>query len=275
MNTTMNAQVPFATPVAGARPAPFYRPVGREIEVFEHAFRNRLPLLLKGPTGAGKSRLVEAMAARLDLALYTVGCHEETSAVDLIGRYLIKGDDTVWQDGPVTRAVREGALVYIDEIAEARPDTIVALHSLTDHRRALFVERTGETLHAPDRFMLVASYNPGYQGIARELKASTKQRFVCLTFDYPAPALEKEIVTIESGVDASSAEKLVRLAGRIRNLAELGLPETASTRLLVSAGRLIAQGLPPRAACDSAVLQPLTDDPDTLRALRDLVALIF
>lgn len=259
----------------GAQTAIYYEAIADEVVVFEHAYRNRLPLLLKGPTGCGKSRLVEHMARRLELPLFTVGCHEETSAVDLVGRFLIRGAETVWQDGPVTRAVREGAIVYIDEIAEARPDTIVALHSLTDHRRALYIDRTGESLQAPDQFMLVASYNPGYQGFGRELKASTRQRFVSIAFDYPGPDLEARIVRHESGCDEKTAERLVRLASKIRNLVELGLTETASTRLLVHAARLIQQGLPPRAACDSALLQPLSDERDTLRALRDLTALIF
>lgn len=254
---------------------PWYRAVGRELDVFRHAHAHRLPLLLKGPTGCGKSRLVEHMAAELGLELLTVGCHEETSAVDLIGRHIVKGAETVWQDGPVTRAVRTGALVYVDEIAEARPDTVVALHSLTDHRRTLYVDRTGEQLSAPPSFMLVASFNPGYQGFGRELKPSTRQRFVTLELGHPPPAVEAEIVAREGGVEDAVAQRLVKLAGKIRNLVELGLSETVSTRLLVNAAQLMRAGLPPRLACSVGVVQPLTDEPDATRALQDLAALIF
>lgn len=253
----------------------YYRPVGSEVELFEHAHLNNLPLLLKGPTGCGKSRLVEYMADRLGKRLYTIACHEETTAMDLIGRYLVKGGETIWLDGPVTRAVREGAMVYIDEVAEARPDTIVALHSLTDHRRSLFLERTGEELKAADGFMLVASYNPGYQGMGRELKPSTKQRFIALQFHYPREEVETEIIIHESGVEDAIARKLVKLASRIRNLKELGMLETVSTRLLVHAASLIKNDVGPRAACNVALVQPLSDDPDTIGALSDLVAMNF
>lgn len=254
---------------------PYYCPVGQEREVFEHAWKRRLPLLLKGPTGTGKSRFVEHMAARMGLELITVSCHEETTAVDLIGRYLVKGADTVWQDGPLTRAVREGAILYLDEIAEARPDTIVALHSLTDHRRTLFLDRLNQSVQAPPEFMLVASFNPGYQRGLKELKPSTRQRFLAFSFDYPAPNIEAEIVIAESGVAVNKATKLVQLAGRVRKLVELGLSETISTRLLVDAGQLIADGLAPRLACEVGIVEPLTDDPDTRQALMDLVALMF
>lgn len=254
---------------------PYYKRVGREIEVFEHAWKRKLPLLLKGPTGTGKSRFVEHMAARLGRELITVSCHEETSAVDLVGRYLVQGSDTVWQDGPLTRAVRSGAILYLDEVAEARPDTIVVLHSLTDHRRSLYIDRRNESLVAPAEFMLVASFNPGYQRGIKELKPSTRQRFLGLNFDYPVAAVEIEIVMVESGVAKPIAEKLVLLAAKVRKLVELGLSETVSTRLLVDAGQLIADQLPSRLACEVAIIEPLTDEPDTRAALRDLVAMMF
>ncbi len=253
---------------------PYYRPVGREVEIFEHAFANRLPLLLKGPTGSGKSRFVEHMAAKLGRELITISCHDETSAVDIVGRYLIKGSETVWQDGPLTRAVREGAIVYLDEIAEARPDTIVAIHALTDHRRSLYIERRNETLCAPEGFMLVASFNPGYQHGGKELKPSTRQRFVSLYFSYPNREIETEIVAAETGLAADKAVRLVRIAEKIRSLVELGLAESASTRLLVDAGKLIESGLPPRLACEVAIVEPLADERDTAAALNDIISLM-
>jgi nitric oxide reductase NorQ protein len=254
---------------------PFYLPVGKEVEVFEYASKKKLPLLLKGPTGSGKSRFVQYMASRLGQKLITVTCHEETSAVDLLGRYLVRGAETVWQDGPLTRAVREGAILYIDEIAEARPDTIVALHSLTDFRRVLYLDRHDEELQAPDSFLLVASYNPGYQGSWKELKPSTRQRFLSMSFDYPAPKLESQIVQMETGVEHGVAKKLVKLAGKIRNLTTLGLAESASTRLLVDAALLIESGLPPRLSCEVAIAEPLSDERETVAAIRDLIAMLF
>src|SRR5690606_13621504 len=204
------------------------------------------------------SRLVEYMAHTLGVELVTVSCHDETSAVDLLGRYLVLGADTVWQDGPLTRAVRTGAIIYLDEIAEARPDTIVALHSLTDHRRTLYLDRHNETLAAPDSFMLVASFNPGYQKGWKELKPSTRQRFISLTMNYPPADVETEIIIAESDVETATATRLVRLAAKIRSLVDMGLAESASTRLLVDAAKLIACGLPPRLACEVAVVEPLT-----------------
>lgn len=261
---------------APAPPAlPYYRPVGHEVELFEHAFARRLALLLKGPTGSGKSRFIEYMAAKLNRPLFTVSCHDETSAVDLIGRYLIVGGNTVWQDGPLTRAVRAGAILYLDEIAEARPDVIVAIHSLTDHRRSLFLDRRDETIAAPPEFMLTASFNPGYQRGIKELKPSTRQRFVAVSFDYPAPAVESEILQGETGIASGTAGTLVKLAGKIRAADELSLAETVSTRLLADAALLMASGLPPRLSCRAAVAEPLSDDPDTLAALTDLIALYF
>ncbi len=254
---------------------PYYRPVGREIEIFEKSFENRLPLLLKGPTGTGKSRFVEHMAARLNKPLITVACHEETSSTDLIGRYIIKGAETLWLDGPLTRAVREGTIIYLDEIAEARPDVIVAIHPLTDHRRQLYIDKLGETLQAHPDFMLVASFNPGYQRGFKELKPSTKQRFVAIDFQYPEPEAEREILVNETGIDANTAKKLVRIAGKIRNLNELGLSETVSTRLLVDAAKLIRSGLPKRLSVHAAIVQPLTDEPEIIQALRDLTDLMI
>ncbi len=255
--------------------APYYKAIGRELEVFEHAWRNKLPVLLKGPTGTGKSRFVEHMAHQLGKPLLTVSCHEETSSTDLIGRFLIKGAQTEWLDGPLTTAVRQGAILYLDEIAEARPDVIVAIHPLTDHRRELFIDKLGETLRAHDDFMLVASFNPGYQRGFKELKPSTRQRFVALSFQYPEPKLEAEILTNETGVAPDVAQKLVAIGNKIRNLKELGLTETASTRLLVDAAKLIHTGLPKRLSVRVAIVEPLSDDPDIVAALSDLCDLMI
>ncbi len=258
-----------------SRAKPYYRPVGRECEVFRFACENQLPLLLKGPTGCGKSRLVEAMAATLGRPLVTIACNDETSAADLLGRWLVRGGDTVWQDGPVTRAVRQGAILYLDEVAEAREDVIVVLHPLSDHRRELHVDRHDESLVAAPEFMLVASFNPGYRRGPKDLKPSTRQRFIALALDYPDEPIEVEIVAREAGVELALAKRLVALARRIRTLGELGLAETVSTRLLVAAARLVRAGLPPRAACHAAVVQPLSDDPATLRAMQDVVDLML
>ena len=255
--------------------APYYREIAGERERFRRAWEQRLPVLLKGPTGSGKSRFVEAMAHELGLALVTVACNEDTSATDLLGRYVVKGGDTVWQDGPLTRAVRQGALLYLDEVAEAREDVIVVIHPLTDHRREIHIDRIDERIAAPPSFMLVASYNPGYQRRIKELKPSTRQRFLAMTFGYPPPALEAEIVDGESGVGLPTAKKLVQIATRVRALEELGLTETVSTRLLVYAARLIAAGVPPRQACDMGLAEPLSDDRDVVQSVRDLVALVL
>ena len=252
---------------------PYYKIIGQEETVFEHTYNNKLSLLLKGPTGTGKSRFVEYMAHKMGKKLYTVACHEETSATDLIGRYIIKGAETVWIDGPMTKAVKEGAILYLDEIAEARPDIIVALHSLTDYRRTLFIDKTGETITANESFMLVATYNPGYQKGFKELKPSTRQRFISMSFVYPKLKVETEIVVSETGVDEDIAKKLVKMGEKIRNLTELGLAETVSTRLLVDAAILIKSGLPHRLSCDVSIAEPLTDDEDTLEALKDLISL--
>lgn len=254
---------------------PFYHPIGHEVSVFEHAWKRNLPLLLKGPTGSGKSRYVEYMADKLGLELITVSCHDETSAVDLLGRYLVKGSETIWQDGPLTRAVRRGALLYLDEIAEARPDTIVVLHSLTDHRRMLYLERKDEVLKAPESFMLVASFNPGYQRGFKELKPSTRQRFIALSFDYPNAETEARIVQTESGLDGARSKKLVQMGQKIRKMTDLGLVETVSTRLLVDAAQLMSDGLPSRLSCEVAIAEPLTDDFETRQALIDFICLNF
>ncbi len=258
-----------------ARPKPYYRPVHHEVEVFRHAWAHRLPVLLKGPTGCGKSRFVEAMAAELGRPLVTVACNDETSSADLLGRWIVRGGETVWQDGPVSRAVREGAVLYLDEVAEAREDVIVVVHPLSDHRRQLFIDRRDEVIEAPEGFMLVVSFNPGYRRGLKELKPSTRQRFVALAFDYPAAEIEAEIVRAESEVDAAVAKKLVAFAAKVRHLDEPGIAETVSTRLLVSAARLIRAGLAPRVACGAAIVQPLTDDATTARALQDLADLVF
>ena len=254
---------------------PYYRPVGDECALFEKAAHESLPLLLKGPTGCGKSRLVEHMAARLGRPLVTVSCHDETSAVDLTGRWLVRGGETIWQDGPVTRAVREGAILYLDEFAEARSDVVVVIHPLSDHRRTLYVERHDETVPAAAGFQLVVSFNPGYQRGLKELKPSTRQRFVAVSLGPPEPEVEQEILVGETGIDAAAARRLVALGAKLRELEPLGLAELPSTRLLVSAARLIRAGVPPRAACNAAVVEALTDDREIADGLRDLVALAF
>lgn len=253
----------------------YYRAVGNEVEVFDKAYAQRLPLLLKGPTGCGKSRFIEAMAERVGRPLVTITCNEETSSTDLLGRYLVQGQETVWQDGPATRAVRTGAILYLDEVAEAREDVITVLHPLTDYRRRLFVDRHDEEIVAGDSFMLVVSFNPGYQRSLRELKPSTRQRFVSMAFHYPAREVESEIVAVEAGIDGKLADKLVALGHKIRNLQEAGLRETVSTRLLIGAGKLIRAGLPERSACEVGIIHSLTDDNEIAAGLRDLVSLAF
>ena len=254
---------------------PFYKPHGNEVELFEHAFRNRLPLLIKGPTGCGKTRFVAHMAARLKRPLYTVACHDDLTAADLVGRHLINDSGTYWNDGPLTRAVREGGICYLDEVVEARKDTTVVLHPLTDDRRILPLERTGETLHAPPQFMLVVSYNPGYQNFLKGMKPSTRQRFVSLRFDFPDPDLEQQVVIAETGIDALMATRLVNLAGSLRALKEHDLEEAASTRLLVYAAALIKSGFEPVAACRAALVETLTDDEETAQALMEVVYASF
>ena len=254
---------------------PYYEPVGEEIALFEAAQAALMPVLLKGPTGCGKTRFIEYMAWRLQRPLLTVSCHDDLTAADLVGRYLITAGETVWMDGPLARAVREGAICYLDEVVEARRDTTVVIHPLADDRRMLPMEKLGELLQAPPEFVLVMSYNPGYQSVLKELKQSTRQRFVAIEFAYPQPALEKKIVMAESGLDAEQTDRLLRLADMTRNLKGNGLDEGASTRLLVHAAKLIARGIPPRAACSAAVSRALTDDPEMLRAIDELAAALF
>jgi len=255
--------------------APFYLPQGDECTVFEAAHRNGLPLLLKGPTGCGKTRFVSYMAARLDRRLYTVACHDDLSAADLTGRYLLKGGETIWVDGPLTRAVREGAICYLDEVVEARKDVTVVLHPLTDDRRILPIDRTGEELVAAPGFMLVASYNPGYQNILKTLKPSTRQRFLSIAFDFPPPEMETRVVAAESGLAVERVKPLVRLGGKLRALSGQDLEEGVSTRLIVYAATLIAQGMGVDRAVRVAMIEPLTDDKDVKRGLLDLVVAIF
>lgn len=272
-----------ATPVSefagGARQppleAPFYLQAGNEAEVFEQCHSRNLAVALKGPTGCGKTRFVEHMAWKLGRPLVTVSCHDDLSATDLLGRYLIRGNETVWQDGPLARAVRMGAICYLDEVMEARQDTIVVIHSLTDHRRILPIDKTGELIPAAPGFQLVISFNPGYQHAFKDLKPSTRQRFVALDFDFPPQEQEAEIVMHESGVDRATAMDLVNLGGRMRDLTEQGLAEVPSTRLLVATGRLIKGGIAPRQACYVGLIAPLTDDPAIAAAMRDLVNVVL
>ncbi|MBV7459766.1 MULTISPECIES: CbbQ/NirQ/NorQ/GpvN family protein [unclassified Acidovorax] len=250
---------------------PFYAEQGGEAALFEHAWRQRLPLLIKGPTGCGKTRFVEHMAARLGRPLITVSCHDDLAAADLVGRHLLGAEGTVWADGPLARAVRQGAICYLDEVVEARKDTTVVLHPLADDRRVLPIERTGEQLAAPPEFMLVISYNPGYQSLLKSLKPSTRQRFIALTLGYPAPAVEEAILRTEAGASPQLATTLVRLGTALRQLTDQDLEETASTRLLVMAARLAVSGVPLRAACHAAIVDALTDDADTAVALGEVV----
>jgi nitric oxide reductase NorQ protein len=251
---------------------PYYLPVGDEVSVFETCHARGLAVMLKGPTGCGKTRFVEHMAWKLGRPLITVACHDDLSASDLTGRFLVKGGETVWQDGPLTLAARLGAICYLDEIVEARQDTVVVIHPLTDDRRVLPVDKAGELVEAGPGFQLVVSYNPGYQHVLKDLKPSTRQRFVALEFDFPPPELEARIVAHEGGVDSPTAILLVSLAGRIRNLRDRGLAEVPSSRLLVATARLMASGIPAREAVRAALLGPLTDDPDLLAAMNDLVS---
>jgi nitric oxide reductase NorQ protein len=252
---------------------PFYLPVGREVELFEAAYRHRLPVLLKGPTGCGKTRFVRFMAWCLQRPLVTVACHDDLSANDLTGRFLVRDGATVWQDGPLTAAARAGAICYLDEVVEARQDTVVAIHPLTDDRRILPLDKRGELLVAHRDFQLVVSYNPGYQNLMKELKPSTRQRFVVITFDFPPRDVEIAIICQEAGIERPLAVSLVKLAERVRRLRDRGLVEVASTRLLVHAGCLVAAGMGLRDACEAAIAGPLSDDPELLTAIMELVAM--
>lgn len=256
-------------------PEPFYLPTGREIDIFEQCHSRNLAVMLKGPTGCGKTRFVEYMAWRLGRPLVTVSCHDDLSASDLIGRFLIRHDGTQWQDGPLTRAVREGAMCYLDEVVEARQDTVVVLHPLTDHRRMLPIDRTGEQIDAAAGFQLVVSYNPGYQRLMKDMKPSTRQRFVALDFNFPPAERETAIVKREGGAEHAIAHALVSLGNRLRGLQDRGLAEVPSTRLLIAAARLISSGISVRDACYAAVVSPLSDDPALVGAMHDLVDATF
>ena len=257
------------------REKPYYLPAGGEVELFAAALDARLPVMLKGPTGCGKTRFVEYMAFRFKRPLYTVACHEDLFASDLIGRYLLKNDETVWMDGPLTRAVRIGAICYLDEIVEARKDTAVVIHPLSDDRRLLSIDKKGETLKAHPDFLLVISFNPGYQSVLKDLKQSTRQRFVSIDFDYPTAQKETDIVSHEGGVAPETARQLVALAHKIRRIREQGLTEGASTRLLIYAAQLIRRGVPAREACRAAICRSLTDDMHLQETMNELIDDLF
>ena len=254
---------------------PFYQPQKNEVALFEHAHRHQLPVMIKGPTGCGKTRFIRFMAARLGRPLYTVACHDDLTAADLVGRHLIGDKGTFWSDGPLTRAVREGAICYLDEVVEARKDTTVVLHPLSDDRRILPLERTGEILHAPLGFMLVVSYNPGYQNLLKGLKQSTRQRFIGMSFDFPTPALEARILLNECRIEEPLAEQLVALANSLRALKDHDLEEAVSTRLLVYAATLISNGFDLQEACVAAMVVPLTDDVDVFADLNEVLVAHF
>lgn len=250
---------------------PYYIELDNETQVFKAAYKQGLSILLKGPTGCGKTRFVEAMAHELGRPLVTVACHDDLTTADLVGRYLLKNGETEWVDGPLTQAVREGAICYLDEVVEARKDTTVVLHPLSDYRRQLPIERLGVTLDAPPEFCLVVSYNPGYQSVLKDLKDSTRQRMVAIDFDYPSPQVEQDIVALESGVSNDQAAVLVQLGQAIRRLETAGLREVASTRVLIAAGRLVAEGLTPRDAALAAIAGPLTDDAQISQGLVKMI----
>ena len=254
---------------------PYYVPTGDEVALFEQAAKGRIPALLKGPTGCGKTRFVSHMAHMLGRPLITVACHEDLTASDLVGRYLFRDGETVWVDGPLTLAVKLGGICYLDEVVEARNDSLVVIHPLADDRRILPVEKRNEVLSAPDDFMLVVSYNPAYQSVLKDLKQSTRQRFIAISFDYPERDIETEVVAHEAGTDPETASRLVRVAAKIRKLKNHGLEEGVSTRLLIYAGRLIASGVDAGAACEAAIVQPLTDDADLQRSMLEVVRDFF
>jgi nitric oxide reductase NorQ protein len=253
-------------------PEPYYRPTADEVSLFEAAYANRIPMMLKGPTGCGKTRFIEYLAWRLGKPVVTVACHEDMTASDLVGRYLLDAQGTVWHDGPLAIAVRHGAICYLDEIVEARQDTTVVIHPLTDDRRILPLEKKGELVHAHADFQLVISYNPGYQSVLKDLKESTKQRFGAIDFGYPSAGIEAEIVAHEAGIEPAVARTLVGIGERSRNLKGHGLDEGASTRMLIQAGRLIARGISIEAACQVALVLPITDDEDIRGALTAAIA---
>ena len=289
MSTTQSLYKSYVIEEYHLREEPYYVPVGDEVELFEAAYKQRLPLIFKGPTGCGKTRFVEYMAYKLgveltkvtkgedgiNIPLVTIACHEDLTASDLVGRYLLEGDQTVWIDGPLTRAVKVGGICYLDEVVEARKDTTVLIHPLTDHRRILPVEKKGELLEAAEGFLLILSYNPGYQSALKDLKHSTRQRFVAIEFDYPSRDIEAEIVQHESGVDEKVANQLAKLGEKVRNLKEHGLGEGASTRLLIYAGKLISQGITPRRACQVSVNWAVTDDHAIQQSITEIISSIF
>jgi len=254
---------------------PFYLPQGNEIELFKAAYENKLPVMLKGPTGSGKTRLVEYMAWKLDRPLYTVACHADLSGNDLIGRYIIKGDEVEWVDGPLLMAIKNSGIIYLDEVVEARKDTIVVIHPLTDYRRYLLIEKLGKIFYAPDEFMLVISYNPNYQSILKELKQSTRQRFVSINLNWPNEDLETQIVYQESGIEEDTARKLVNAANKIRNLVQHGLEEGVSTRELVYAGTLLKSNISVKDALYSTMIGPLTHDTDIKRSIEEILKNYF
>jgi len=260
---------------------PYYIPLGDEVEVFTSAYRARLPVLLKGPTGCGKTRFVEFMTYRLgkdlslSIPLITVACHEDLTGSDLVGRYLLKGEETLWVDGPLTRAVKNGAICYLDEIVDARKDTTVLIHPLADYRRILPIEKRGEILEAHENFLLVISFNPGYQSVLKNLKHSTRQRFVAIEFHYPVKEVEARIIAHESGVDFDTAMDLAKLGEKVRHLRDQGLEEGVSTRLLIYAGQLIVQGIKPRRACEIAVAQAVADEADVVKGIKEVISAIF
>jgi nitric oxide reductase NorQ protein len=279
---SLDAQTSRAVPVEQhvITREPFYVPRADEVEVFAAAFRQRIPVLLKGPTGTGKTRFVEHMAWKLStperaLPLIGISCHEDLSASDLVGRFLLDATGTRWVDGPLTRAVRAGGLCYLDEVVEARKDTTVLIHPLTDHRRALPIDKLGEVVPAADDFLLVVSYNPGYQAALKDLKHSTRQRFIAIELDFPAHALETRVIAHESGVDEATAARLATLGGKVRNLREHGLVEGISTRMLIYAARLITEGVTARRACELAVTWGVTDERDAQRSIAEVVSSIF
>ena len=254
---------------------PYYLPLNQEVELFETAYAAKLPVMLKGPTGCGKTRFVEYMAYKLGRPLITVACHEDLSATDLVGRFLLEGEETVWHDGPLTTAVRNGAICYLDEVVEARKDTVVIIHPLTDDRRRLPIEKRGTVVEAPPEFMLVVSYNPGYQSILKDLKQSTRQRFVAMEFDYPNAEEETEIVAKEGSINKEIAQDLVKIGQKVRNLRGHGLEEGVSTRLLIYAAQMIAKGISPVDAAEVAICSPITDDRELQRSIREIVTTII
>jgi nitric oxide reductase NorQ protein len=254
---------------------PYYLPVGNEVELFEAAHKAKLPVMLKGPTGCGKTRFVEHMAYRLKRPLVTVACHEDLSSTDLVGRFLLEGDSTVWHDGPLTTAVKAGAICYLDEVVEARKDTVVIIHPLTDDRRRLPIEKRGTIIEAPPEFMLVVSYNPGYQSILKDLKQSTRQRFVAMEFDYPNEDAEIEIVSREGGISEDISKDLVRIGLKVRNLRGHGLEEGVSTRLLIYAAQMISGGITAAEAAEVALCSPITDDRDLQRSIKEIITSVI